>query len=161
MIALADSIQPFWLWFALACILLAAEALVLPAGFLLCLGSSAALVAGLLFFAPGLSQLWALTLFAFLSVLSGLFWWKIIRTRRKARAEEQEDSLNLKTRQLIGYRAVLDEAIRGGRGRIRVNDSLWPAEADADYPAGVLVEVAAIRGITLHVRLVEPEGKKE
>ena len=90
-----------------------------------------------------------------LTVLSSLFWWKVVRKRSKAREEEDEGILNVKTRQLIGYRALLTEDIKGGRGRIRVNDSPWPVEADRDYPAGTLVEVVAVKGIMLRVRMVE------
>lgn len=155
MIEFSDSPQAYWIWLAAACILLAVEVLVVPTGFFLCLGTSAAVVAAVLFFAPGISWLWALALFSGLMVLSGLFWWKVVRKRSKAREEVDEGILNVKTRQLIGYRAVLQEDLKGGRGRIRVNDSLWPAEAGADYRAGTLVEVVAVKGITLRVRAVE------
>jgi len=154
MIEFPDSLQSYWLWLALAFMLLAIEVLVVPTGLFLCLGTSAALIAAVLFFLPTMSWLWALTLFSVLTVLSGLFWWKVIRKRGKALQGEDDGALNVKTRQLIGYRAVLDEDTRGGRGRIRVNDSHWQVEAEADYPKGTLVEVVAVKGITLRVRAV-------
>ena len=148
-----NSLQPYWLWLALACLLLAIEALVAPTGFFLCLGTSAALIAVLLFFAPAMPWLWALALFSVLIVLSCLFWWKMMKKRKDGR-EGDDALLNVKTRQLVGYRAVLDEGIKGGRGKIRVNDSHWPAEAEADYRAGTLVEVVEVKGIILRVRPV-------
>jgi len=150
-----SELQPYWYWLALACLLLTIEVLVVPVGFFLCLGTAAALIALLLFLAPGISLLWTLTLFSVLVVLSCLFWWKVMKKRSKAGEEGDDALLNVKTRQLVGYRAVLDEGIKAGRGKIRVNDSHWPVEAEADYPAGTLVEVVAVKGITLHVRAVE------
>ena len=146
------TLQPYWLWLALACMLLAVEVLIVPSGLFLCLGTSAALMAAIRFFVPGISWLWALTLFSILIVLSSLFWWKVMRKRR---AHEDEEHLNIKTRQLIGYRALLDADIKDGRGKLRVNDSHWPVEADADYPAGTRMEVVDVKGITLRVKPVE------
>ena len=150
-----SSLQPFWLWLAVACIFLAIEVLIVPSGFFLCLGTATAIVAAVLFFAPGVTGLWAFTLFAVLTVASGVFWWKVVRKRSKRHEEQDEGVLNVKTRQLIGYRAALDEDMKNGRGRIRVNDSAWPVTADADYPAGTRVEVVAVQGITLSVRKVQ------
>jgi len=133
--------------------LLAVEVLIVPSGLFLCLGTSAALVAAIRFFVPGMSSLWALTLFSILLVLSSLFWWKVMRKRKALDGEDGH--LNAKTRQLIGYRAALGEAIKDGRGKLRVNDSQWPVESDADYPAGTRVEVVAVKGITLKVKAVE------
>ena len=149
-----NALQPYWFWLALACMLLAIEMLIAPSGLFLCLGTSAALMAAIRFFAPGLSWLWALTLFSFLLVLSSLFWWKVMR-KRIAHGDGEGGHLNVKTRQLIGYRAALDEDIKGGRGKLRVNDSHWPVEADADHPAGTRVEVVAVKGITLRVKPVD------
>jgi len=150
-----SSLQPYWLWLALAFMLLAIEVLMLPSGLFLCLGTAAALMGAIRFFAPGMSPLWALTLFSILLVLSSLFWWKVMRKQRTAHEAGEDGHLNVKTRQLIGYRAALDEDIKGGRGKLRVNDSHWPVEADADYPAGTRVEVVAVKGITLRVKSVE------
>jgi membrane protein implicated in regulation of membrane protease activity len=149
------NIAPFWIWLALACIFLAMEALVMPSGFLLCLGTAAGIMAVVVFFLPALSWLWSVTLFSLLLVVSGWVWWKLLRKKRGQQSgEEDEGLLNVKTRQLVGYRAVLDEGVKAGRGRIRVNDSPWPVEADADYPAGTRVEVTAVNGITLKVKKI-------
>ncbi|MDL2216829.1 NfeD family protein [Desulfovibrio sp. OttesenSCG-928-M14] len=151
---LLRNVDAYWLWLALACLLLSVEVLIVPSGFFLCLGSAAAVTALALFFFPDLSWLWALSLYATLSVLSIWFWWAVLRRRRAARQDEENEHLNLKTRQLLGYQAVLDEDIKGGRGRIRVNDSAWPVQADKDYPAGTLVRVTEVQGITLLIESV-------
>jgi membrane protein implicated in regulation of membrane protease activity len=151
--SLLHDIAPFWFWLALACVFLVLELLLLPSGFLLCLGSAAGIMAVVVFFFPSLSGLWSLVLFALLMVLSGWIWWKVLRKKRGRHTQEEDEGLlNVKTRQLVGYRSVLDEDLKAGRGRIRVNDSPWPVEADCDYPAGTLVEVTEVRGIILLVK---------
>lgn len=155
---LLQNVAPYWIWLVLACVLLAIEVLVVPSGFFLCVGTSAGVVAVLSFLLPELSWLWMLGLFSVLMVASCGFWLTVIRRRRAASEEDGgDDALNLKTRQLAGYSAVLAEDVKGGRGRLRVNDSTWPIEADRDYPAGTRVEVTEVRGITLIVRAVERE----
>lgn len=150
---LLQNITPFWFWLALCCLFMAVEVLVVSTGFFLCLGTSAGVVALLAFLFPSLSWLWAGFVFSVLAVASGLFWWYILH-KKLGRTRERENTLNMKMRQLIGHRAVLAEPIRAGRGRLRVNDSDWPAQAEADYPAGTLVEVTDVQGIVLRIRAV-------
>lgn len=151
---LLRGIAPHWIWLALALLLLAVEVLIVPSGFFLCLGSAAAILAAVVFFIPELSWLWALSLYSALAVVSIWLWWKVLRRRQTVSQQEENEVLNVKTRQLIGYQAVLSEDIKNGRGRIRVNDSPWPVEADEDYPAGTRVEVTDVKGITLKVKAV-------
>lgn len=146
-----QGIDPHWFWVALACLLLAVEVLVVPTGFFLCLGTSAALMAVLAFFMPSLSWLWMLAIYAGLMVLSCLFWKMVMRRRPK---EADSDRLSRRGAQIVGVRLVLEEEIKGGRGRVKINDSPWPVEADEDYPAGTRVEVVEVRGITLKVKAV-------
>ena len=56
--------------------------------------------------------------------------------------------------QLLGRRFTLETALVNGRGHVRVGDSSWPVIADDDLAAGSKVEVVAIEGITLHIRVV-------
>lgn len=147
-----QSIEPHWIWIALACLLLAVEVLVVPTGFFLCLGTSAGLMAAIAFFMPSLTWLWMLALYAGLMVLACLFWKKVMRRRPK---EADSDRLSQRGAQLVGTRLVLEEAIKGGKGRIKIKDSPWPVEADEDYTAGTRVEVVEVRGITLRIKDVE------
>lgn len=52
--------------------------------------------------------------------------------------------LNRRAEQLIGRVLVLEQAIEAGRGKVRVGDTLWPAEG-ADLPAGTPVKVTGVR----------------
>jgi membrane protein implicated in regulation of membrane protease activity len=157
-----QNIAPFWIWLILACAFLVMEAQIVPSGFLLCLGTAAGAVAALAFFLPDLPWLRALALFALFTVAAGWIWWKVLRKKRGRNAvEEDEGLLNVKTRQLVGYRAVLSEDVKDGLGRIRVNDSPWPVRADSDYPAGTLVEVTEVHGITLKVKKAKDASSQE
>lgn len=152
---LLSHVDPFWLWLALGGVLLAVEVLIVPTGFLLCIGTAACIVGALTFFFTGIPFLWELSLFALLSVAACYGWWAFLRKRRGGIDDNTESPvLNVKTRQLKGYRAVLTEPMQAGKGRLRINDSSWPIEADEDYPAGTRVEVLEISGITLKVKAV-------
>lgn len=144
----------FWAWLALACFFLAVEVLAVPSGLFLCLGTAAGIVAAVTYFFPELSWMWSVSLFSFITVIAGYGWWQFFR-KRMLRKPEEGETLNAKTQQLIGYRAVLTEPVIAGKGRIRVNDSAWPVQADVDYPAGTKVEVTAVNGITLKIKAVE------
>lgn len=145
----------FWIWLVLGGALLIAEVLLVPSGFSLCVGTAACVVGITTFFFPGISLVWELSLFALLSVVSCYAWWTILRKKRGGVDHADQGVLNVKTRQLVGYRAVLAEGLKNGRGRLNVNDSSWPVEADADYPAGTRVEVTEMKGITLKIKAVE------
>lgn len=147
-----QNIAPHWLWLALACLLLAVEVLIVPSGFFLCLGTSAGVVALVVWLLPELSWLWALGIFSALMVLSCWLWWRLLRKRRAAVAREEKETLNVRDRQLVGYRSALTEDMRDGRGRMKVNDSPWTVEADENYPAGTEVVVVEVKGIILKVR---------
>ena len=54
--------------------------------------------------------------------------------------------------QLVGRVLLLAEAIEGGRGKVRVGDTLWLAEGP-DVPAGAEVRVIAAKATEL---VVEP-----
>ena len=146
------SISPFWIWLALACILLAVEVLLAPSGVLLCIATAAGIVAALTFLVPALPWLWSSFIFALLTGIACYGWWKFIHIKRAERVPGQP-GLNVRGENLVGYKATLATPIKDGKGRIKVNDASWPIVADADYPAGSKVEVVAVEGITLRVKM--------
>lgn len=77
-----------------------------------------------------------LVLFALLSVVA------VYGVRRYAPPNEKSDvpDLNARGAQLIGRTAVIENAIVGGRGRVRIGDTLWPAKGP-DLPAGTTARV--------------------
>lgn len=134
-------------WGAVALLLFAAETLA-PGAFMLWMGFAAAAVfLGVLFFdgIPVLAQVAAFVVLSFVSV-------QIYRTgfRRRARQSDQP-LLNRRAEQLVGRVVPLDQAIVGGRGRIKVDDAFWVVQGP-DLAAGVPVRVVAVDGMTLKVQ---------
>ena len=65
-------------------------------------------------------------------------------------SKSDQPELNQRAAQLVGRVLVVEEPIEGGRGKVRVGDTLWPAEGP-DTPAGAHVRVAAAKGTVLCV----------
>ena len=66
--------------------------------------------------------------------------------------ESTEKDLNQRSAQYFGRVVVVEEAISGGRGRVRVGDTLWQASG-ADAPKGAQVRITGANGT---VFVVEP-----
>jgi membrane protein implicated in regulation of membrane protease activity len=71
-------------------------------------------------------------------ILLGLAW------THPARLRSDQPDLNRRLEQLAGRVLLVEEAIVGGRGKVRAGDTLWPAEGP-DMPAGAAARVAAVR----------------
>ncbi len=67
-----------------------------------------------------------------------------------ARLRSDQPDLNRRPEQLVGRVLPVQEAVVGGRGKVRAGDTLWPAEGP-DMPAGAAARVAAARGSVLIV----------
>lgn len=82
-----------------------------------------------------------LVLFGVLSVASVLLW------RRYARDVDTRDAPVLNQRGLhhIGRTVPLEDPITGGRGRVRIDDTLWMVRGE-DMPAGTQVRIVAQDG---------------
>ena len=134
-------------WAAVALLLMAAETVV-PGAFLLWMGFAAAAVFLLVLVAPGIPLLAQVAAFVVLSFVSVQVYRKWFR-----RAERPSDRplLNRRAEQNIGMVLTLDQAIVGGRGRVRIGDSSWIAEGP-DLPAGTRERVVAVEGVVLKVQ---------
>jgi membrane protein implicated in regulation of membrane protease activity len=143
-------VHPHIFWLSLGGVLLAAEMLG-GNGYLLWSGV-AAIVTGLLVWLLPFGWEWQGVVFAVLTLLAAWLWWRWLsnRVRQQPRADSQ---LNQRGQQLVGKIFTLDTTLINGRGHMRVGDSSWPVLAEDDLPAGTRVEVFAVEGITLKVRL--------
>jgi inner membrane protein len=135
-----------WFWWAAAGALLILE-LALPGVFFIWLGL-AAVVTGAVHaaFAPGWNI--ELTLFAILSVVF-LFAGRQFLASRKA-LQSDKPNLNRRTHGYIGQIATLESAIENGKGKVRIDDTLWEAMG-ADLPKGARVKVTGVEGLRLKV----------
>ena len=117
-----------------------------PGAFLLWLGI-AALATGLVAFAVAMSLEASALVFAAFAVLA------VLIGRRMMRQEPRntgESALNDRGAQLVGRTFVLDAPITEGRGRVRVDDTMWRIEGP-DLPAGAEIRVTGVEGTLLSV----------
>jgi membrane protein implicated in regulation of membrane protease activity len=147
MISFLSGLGP-WNWLILALVLYALEAVV-PGVNLIWFGT-AALVVGALVFATGITWPWQLVVFAAISICTAFAVRKFARSQVTT---TDAPDLNVRSHQYIGREFVVAEAIKGGRGRVRVGDTLWQAEGE-DAPAGTRVRVRAVHDAVLMVERV-------
>ncbi len=136
-----------WFWLSLGGLLLAAEMLG-AAGYLLWSGV-AALLTGILAWLLPLDWAWQCIAFAVLTVIAALLWWQWLRRRLE---KQPSPVLNQRGQQLIGLHTTLNEPLVNGFGRVSIGDSSWRIQAEQDLPAGTVVEITAVEGITLQVK---------
>jgi membrane protein implicated in regulation of membrane protease activity len=138
-----------WNWIVLGCVLLALE-IVVPGVFLLWIGI-AALVTGavsLLFWdAPW--WLWQVQVVVFL-MLSVIFAYGGSRLMRPRGGDSDAPLLNRRSDTLIGKVATLTEPIKDGRGRVRIDDTMWRVTGP-DLPIGTRVRVTAATATDLEL----------
>jgi len=139
-----------WGWLILAAILFALD--INAPGFFLVWFALAAAAVGALLFAVPIPNPWPMVAFSAASVLSlflGRALWGSHRERKSDRP-----FLNQRSRQLIGQTFVLTDPIEGGRGRIKVGDTVWSVNGP-DMPAGEMVRVNKAEGMLLTVEAAE------
>lgn len=141
-----------WNWVIFGVALMALETL-LPGVLLVWFGTAAVIVGMLLFAldaagaADALNLPWQLVIFATVAVAT------VFAARRLANAQEVESTdrdLNQRSAQYFGRVVVVEDDISGGRGRVRVGDTLWPASG-ADAPKGTRVRITGANGTVFTV----------
>lgn len=138
----------FWDWLGLGIILLILE-IFGAGGYLLWIGIAAAITGVIAFVLPGLDWIWQFLLFGVLSILTALYWWNHQRMNKR---QSGIPGLNRRGSELVGRQFALHDAIVGGRGKIRVGDSVWLVSGP-ELPVGAQVRVTGQDGVLL---LVEP-----
>jgi membrane protein implicated in regulation of membrane protease activity len=133
------------LWFALAVVLFVLESFV-PGVHFLWFGVSAAIV-GLIALVVPIAWPWQIIAFTLIAPAT-VFW-----VRSKSRVESQKSDvpdLNVRGAQYIGRIVTVEDAITNGRGKVRVNDTVWAAEGE-DAARGSRVKVTGVDGTVLVV----------
>ncbi|MCK5120714.1 MAG: NfeD family protein [Methylococcales bacterium] len=147
---MTDIVIVFWYWWVLAVFLLGVEILA-PGFFFLWLSLSGFVVGSLLLLVPMTSLELQLLIFAGLSIISILIW---RRYGIQHRPTTDHPLLNQRGAQYIGRTFSLIEPIKNGRGKIKVDDSIWTVQGE-DCPLGSTVEVTAVNGVLFQVKLVD------
>ena len=141
-----------WSWWVLGLVLLAAE-VVLPGFFLIWIGLAAVIVGCLSLLLWG-TPIWGWQVqflsFAVISVIAA-----IVGRRMMSRYGDETDQplLNQRGASLVGRTATLSEPIQEGRGRIRIDDTLWVVQGP-DLPVGTQVRITESTGRELRVEAV-------
>lgn len=131
----------FWHWFILAAALAGIEILT-PGFFFIWLGAAGLITGIVVLVAPAIGWENQVLIFALLSAASVLGWY---RFRHKLSIGSDDALLNRRSEQLLGRTATLSEAIVNGRGKIRIDDTVWRCEGE-DLGIGSRVRVAAVHG---------------
>ena len=143
----------FWHWWAFAVAMIAIE-VVAPSTFLLWPAISAAVIGLVLLIDPDIAVRHQILAFAVLAVATSVAWQVWLKRHPMV---SDHPNLNLRAQQYVGRRFTVTDDFVNGRGRIKVGDSQWSAEADADIEilTGQSVEVEAAEGTILRVRPVD------
>jgi membrane protein implicated in regulation of membrane protease activity len=140
--------MPFWYWLVLAAVFGVIEVAV-PAMVCIWFAAAALGAAAIAWIFPGLSWEQQALIFAALAIAS------VVLGRMAfapAHAPRTERRLNRRGESYIGRIFTLDGAIVDGRGRLKIDDTVWLV-AGPDLPVGTRVRVAGADNTLL---LVEP-----
>lgn len=135
-----------WVWWVIAGLLLILE-LMAPGVFFIWLAIAAALT-GVADVLLHLSWQGEALLFAAAALASVLLGREVLK-RRGASGSDQP-FLNQRQRGYVGRRFTLKEAIRDGRGKLIIDDTVWEVTGP-DAPAGAHVKVTGTDGMRLVV----------
>ncbi|KFE57903.1 NfeD family protein [Pseudomonas syringae] len=136
----------FWDWLGLGTVLLILEVFG-AGGYLLWMGVAAAAVGVLTFVLPAMAWTVQFLLFAVLSVMTAVYWW---RRQRTVNRPSDQPGLNMRGQELIGRTFVVHDAIVEGRGKIKVGDGVWIVTGP-DTSVGSQVRVIGQDGAILRV----------
>ncbi|VAW01517.1 hypothetical protein MNBD_ALPHA08-1376 [hydrothermal vent metagenome] len=139
-----------WTWFIIGVVLLLFE-LAATGVFFIWLGA-AAIVTGLIDLIIPMSWQIELAVFASLSVIFVLVGRPIVMKR--INLETDQPNLNKRNQNFIGRRYQLSEPVKGGRGTLKINDTLWRIRGE-DSPQGTWVKITAVDGMELVVEADE------
>lgn len=139
----------FWHWWVLAVFLLALEILA-PGFFFLWLSVAGLVVGTILLIIPSTSLDVQILIFSLISIVSVLLWRKY---GYKNDTETDHPLLNKRGAQYIGRTFSLIEPIKNGRGKIKVDDSIWTVLGE-DCAMETQVEVTEIEGTLFKVKLM-------
>jgi membrane protein implicated in regulation of membrane protease activity len=138
--------MPYWYWAVLGGVFAVIEVAV-PAMVCIWLAAAALGVAAISWRYPGLAWEHQALIFAALAVASVVLGRTAVG---RTKASESERRLNRRAETYVGRMFTLDGAIVDGRGRLRVDDTVWLV-AGPDLPAGTRVRVTGAENTLLRV----------
>ena len=136
----------YWHWLVVAAVFAVIEVAV-PAMVCIWLAAAALGAAAIAWFAPGLAWEHQGLVFAVLAVASVAIGRMAFA---RARRPSSEAHLNRRAETYLGRTFTLERPIVDGRGRLRVDDTVWLVEGP-DLPAGTRVQVTGVDNTLLRV----------
>lgn len=136
-----------WHWLTLGIFVLILE-LLGAGGFLLGIGVAALVLSATMALVPGLDWHWQFLLFAILSVVVTVVYWKKFRHFNE---KTQQPLLNARVQRLIGRKVSLLTPLVNGTGKVQIEDALWTVSGSQDLPKGAIVTITGAEGMTLSV----------
>ncbi|KXU36332.1 hypothetical protein AXE65_05355 [Ventosimonas gracilis] len=141
------------IWAAAALLLMAAETII-PGAFLLWMGIAAGVVFVIVLLIPGIPVLAQVAAFVVLSFITILLYRKFIRGRER---KSDHPTLNRRAAQHVGKIVALEQAIIGGRGRVKIGDAFWVVQGP-DLALGSRVRITGSDGVNLSVEADTPSA---
>ena len=134
-----------WNWFIVAVAMLLLETVV-PGVHFMWFGLAALLIGAIALFVPLpiAVQLVAFAVIALATILVARRWWGA------GSLHTDTPDLNVRGHSYVGRTVTVEEAISGGRGKVRVGDTVWTAEGP-DAASGAQVKVTGVNGTVLVV----------
>jgi len=133
----------WWNWYLAGVVLMSLE-LLLPGVFLLWFGLGALATGLVVQLAGGFYWPYQLAVCAAISLLSVWVGRRVIRRARPA----TDTTLNRRLYTYLGRQAILEEPLRNGRGRVKMDGVYWMAKGP-DLPTGTRVVVAGVEDSSL------------
>jgi membrane protein implicated in regulation of membrane protease activity len=140
----------YWYWWVLGFAFLILEMLT-PGFFFMWLAISGLVTGVFVGLFPAMSLNLQILIFSLLAILA-VTAWRLYG--KKYPVESDQPLLNKRGAQYIGQIFTLTEAIVNGRGKIKVDDTLWKVQGE-DCEINTKVKVTGIRGTVLDVEKVE------
>jgi membrane protein implicated in regulation of membrane protease activity len=137
----------FWHWLALAVVLGILDVLIGANFFFVWCGIAAAVVGALLFYMPNIGWEMQFLIFGIGSMCSFFVWRKFATHGKDA---VNKGRLNQRAAQYIGRTFTLQEPIVNGRGKVRVDDTIWRVEGE-DLPSGEQIKIVDVDGVVLKI----------
>lgn len=143
----------YWHWIALALVLGIIDVTVGANFFLVWCGASAVLVALIMLVVPAMTWEYQFLIFGIGVLASLLVWHQYLKGHPQ---EKTGIVLNRRAAQYVGRVFTLEEPIVNGRGKVRVEDTLWRVEGP-DMGMGEKVKVIGVDGVILKIAPVIKE----
>ena len=136
----------YWHWLGLGILLMILDLVIGANFFLIWIGVAAITTAIIDIIIPGLDWQYQMSFFALASVMLAFIWKKYTIT-----SSGSDSKLNKRSQQYIGRTFSVVKAVKNGRGKIKIGDSVWAVTCDSDLPIGTDVKVVSVNGVILCV----------